>query len=114
MAAKQRPKKCTCHKLAVVHNANKQKTDSPKLPTKKIAARKEDDDDDEDEDEELEEPEVGVTKYSCKEPYHAHLKMLLANRTFNLKVHKDYKQFNHKSAFNDTWRYSRRVMLLWW
>jgi hypothetical protein len=95
----------------MAYHANKPKTDRPKLPTEKAAAaalKKNDNDDDNND-----KPEQGAVRYSRKEPYHAHLKQLLGNGSFDpatvqlrdfLKVHKDYKQLNRnslRSAFND-------------
>jgi hypothetical protein len=88
----------------------KPKTDRPKTPTEKASAAgpKMDDDDDEDEDD----AKAGGVTYSKKEPYHARLKQLLNDGSFNpatvqlgdiLKVQKDDKQFKRNSlraAFN--------------
>jgi hypothetical protein len=94
----------------MAYHAKKPKTDRPKTPTEKASAAgaKMDDDDDEDEDD----AKAGGVTYSKKEPYHARLKQLLNDGSFDpatvqlrdfLKVHKDYKQFKRNSlraAFN--------------
>jgi hypothetical protein len=94
----------------MAYHAKKAKTDRPKLPTEKAsaAAAKMDNSDDKDEDD----AKSGGVTYSKKEPYHARLKKLLGDGSFDpatvqlrdfLKVHKDYKQFKRNSlraAFN--------------
>jgi hypothetical protein len=95
----------------MAYHPEKPRTERPKTPTEKAAGQKKDDDDDIDD----EKPEEGVVWYSRKEPYHARLKQLMGDGTFDpvatlqlkdfLKVHKEYKQFNRnslRSAFNDT------------
>jgi hypothetical protein len=94
----------------MAYHTKKAKTDRPKTPTEKAsaAAAKMDNSDDEDEDD----AKAGGVTYSKKEPYHARLKQLLGDGSFDpttvqlrdfLKVHKDYKQFKRNSlraAFN--------------